>query len=136
MKKKTIIRAVIERAADGRYSIYMDDDTLLWSCMGDGDTEAEARADFMEGYAEMRSHFESQGKPFEEVEFRFVTDYVSMLQYLSSVFTLVGLSRLTGINKGQLSHYITGTSRPKPRTIERIRTGLRDFAHSLEAQVG
>lgn len=133
MKK---ITAIIERGTDGRFSICMGDeaDALDYSCIGTGDTEEEARKDFLAVYEDMRNYYREEGKYFEEVEFEFVTDYISMLQYLSGVFTLVGLSKITGINKGQLSHYITATSRPGRRTIERIRQSLHNFGMQLASQ--
>lgn len=134
MKK---IKAIIERGKDGRFTIYSDDEAgaIDYSCIGEGDTEEEARKDFFAVYDDMRQYYKEEGKHFEEAEFDFVTDYVSMLQYLSNVFTLVGLSKITGINKGQLSHYITATSRPGRRTTERIRRSLHNFGSALASQM-
>ncbi|MBO4487088.1 MAG: DNA-binding protein, partial [Bacteroidaceae bacterium] len=56
---------------------------------------------------------------------------VSYLKYYSTIFTLVGMSRLTGINKGQLSHYINGASRPTEKTKIRIQGAMSDFANRL-----
>lgn len=69
----------------------------------------------------MKLHFAEEGKVFEEVEFSYCYDMASFLQHYAYAFTLTGLSRITGINQGQLSHYINGTSRPSRRTVEKLR---------------
>lgn len=128
MKK---VNAIIERSSTGRYSIYMEDDTLPYLITGEGATLEEAKADFAQGYEDMKLHFAEEGKVFEEVEFSYCYDMASFLQHYAYAFTLTGLSRITGINQGQLSHYINGTSRPSRRTVEKIETAVHSFAASL-----
>ncbi len=130
MKK---VKTIIERARDGRYSVYMDCDTLNYGVIGTGETENEAKEDFMINYKSMKKHFEQQNKHFEEVEFEFKTDFVSFLQYYATVFSLVGLSKITGINKSQISHYINGTSRPSKTTETKIAQSLQEFGKSMTA---
>lgn len=125
------VLAIIERAGDGRYSIYLDDDTLEYCISGQGDTAEEAKADLEAVYKDMRSIYKRDGKQFTEVEFVYQFDFQSFLTYYSKVLTLVGLSRITGINKGQLSHYINGVSKPNPRTREKIRYSVGNFASDL-----
>ncbi len=130
MKK---VKAIIERGRDGLYSIYMGCDDLDYGIHGLGDSEAEARADFMLAYKEMREHYQETGKHFEEVEFEFKTDVVSFLQYYATVFSLVGLSKITGINKSQISHYINGTSRPSKTTELKITQAMQNFGKEMTA---
>ena len=125
------VKAIIERGTDGIYSIYMDDNTLEYGINGQGATINEAREDFCAVYKEMRDFYAEQRRPFTEVEFDYEYDIVSFLQYYSKIFTLVGLSKLTGINKGQLSHYINGTSRPGTKTAAKIQAGIGRFATEL-----
>ncbi len=130
MKK---VEAIIERGRDGLYSIYMDCDTLNYGVIGTGDTENEAKEDFMLAYEEMKEHYQESGHHFEEVDFDFKTDFVSFLQYYATVFSLVGLSKITGINKSQISHYINGTSRPSKITETKIAQALQEFGKSMTA---
>ncbi len=132
MKK---VKAIIERAKDGRYSIYMDCTTLDYGINGMGESEAEAKEDFLNAYAEMKAHYEKEGQHFEEVEFEFKADLVSHLQYYSTVFSLVGLSKITGINKSQISHYINGTSRPNKTTEEKISFALMSFGKDITSSM-
>lgn len=122
------VKAVIERSSEGRYSIYMDDDTLSYLITAEGATLDEAKNDFMTYYNETKEYFKSHNEAFEEVEFDFCYDMASFLQHYAYAFTLAGLSRITGVNQGQLSN---GTSRPSARTIEKIENGISSFAQTL-----
>lgn len=130
MKK---VKAIIERARDGGYSAFLDCDALEYGISGQGATIDEAKADLRGVYEAMRRLYAEEGRTFTEVEWTYSIDYVSLLQYYAQFFTLVGLARLTGINKGQLSHYINGSSRPGRATIEKIRAGLASLAADIDA---
>lgn len=128
MKK---VKAIIERAGDGTYSVYMDDNTLPYLVTGTGATAAEALATFQGGYEDTRRYFAAEGMEFEEVEFDYCYDMASFLSYYSKVLSLAGLSRLTGVNEQQLSHYVTGRRRPSERTVRKI----EDAVHRLGADL-
>lgn len=125
------VKAIIERSSEGRYSIYMDDDTLSYLITAEGATLDEAKKDFIESYESVKEYSKSHNEAFEEVEFDFCYDMASFLQHYAYAFTLAGLSRITGVNQGQLSHYINGTSRPSARTIEKIENGISSIAQTL-----
>lgn len=129
MKKKA--KAIIERGTDGVFSVYMENDGFEYGINGQGNTAEEAVADFEAVYGEMRDYYAEAGKDFTEADFEYEYDVVSCLRYFAQLFTLVGLSRLTGVNKCQLSHYINGTSRPGRRTVEKIQAGISRFAGEL-----
>lgn len=130
MKK---VKAVIEIAKDGFYSIYIDDNNLEYGVTGEGETIAEAKNDFDVSYTEMKQLHEKNGWPFTEIEYSYCYDVVSLLQYYAQYITLVGLSRITGINKCQLSHYINGTSRPGARTVQKLQEGFTRFGGELSS---
>ena len=128
MKK---VSAIIERASDGTYSIYMDVPKMNYLVTGTGSTAEEAINTFMGGYEDMKRLYAKQGKHFEEVVFSFKYDMASFLSYYSKAFSLAGLSRITGINQGQLSHYVTGRRNPSKTTIARIQDSIHAFASDL-----
>lgn len=125
------VNAVIERASDGTYSIYSDAEDLSYLITGTGKTVAEAKKCFADGYADMKRYYGEEGKPFEEVEMCYVYDMASFLAYYSSVLSLAGLSRLTGVNPQQLSHYVTGRRRPSPKTVKKIMDAIHAFGQDL-----
>lgn len=125
------VKAIIERASDGTYSIYSDADDLSYLITGTGKTVQEAKECFSEGYTDMKRYYQSEGKPFEEVEMCYVYDVASFLAYYSNVLSLAGLSRLTGINPQQLSHYVTGRRNPSPKTTQKIMDAIHAFGQDL-----
>lgn len=131
MKSKRKVQAIIERANDGTYSIYMDADDMNYLVTGTGETAEKAKSVFLAGYDDMKRYYEDKGENFEEVDFEFVYDMASFLSYFSKAFSLAGLSRITGINKGQLSHYMTGRRNPSRSTVEKIQKSVKSFANDL-----
>lgn len=125
------VKAIIERAGDGTYSVYMDADDMSYLVTGTGKTVDEAVECFKNGYEDMKKYYEEKGKEFEEVEFEYKYDMASFLSYFSKAFSLAGLSRITGINQGQLSHYVTGHRVPSQRTKEKMQRSIKEFAEDL-----
>ncbi len=68
---------------------------------------------------------------FEELEFVYEYEMASFLSCYSKNFSLAGLSRLTGINQGQLSHYMTGRRKPSAVTIQKMQNSIHQFAGEL-----
>ena len=131
MGKMGIINAIIERANDGTYSVYSDADHLDYLITGTGNTAEEAITMFKNGYEDTKRFYEEEGKYFQKSEFQFVYDMSSFLSYFCKAFSLAGLSRITGINKYQLSHYLTGRRKPSKETFEKIETSIHQFAEDL-----
>ena len=127
------VKAFIERGSDGTYGVYVDpeDNTLNYGIHGDGNTVEEAISDFNCSYEEMKKSYEMDNMPFMEAEFEFHYDTASFLNFYTNYFSLAGLSRLSGIHQGQLSHYLTGVRNPSKQTIRRIDSSIHHFAKNL-----
>ena len=123
--------AVIERNNEGRYSIYIEKDDYPYGIIGTGATVNEAIEDFMAGYEEMREVVESEGESFVETEFSFKYDIPSFLQEYAYAFSLAGLERITGVNRKQLGHYISGYRKPSEKTIRKIEASIHAFSKQL-----
>lgn len=128
MKKLTV---EIERGKDGSYGICTNYGDLPFLVLGDGHTAQEAKSDFLAVYEAQRESYKAKTGEDVEVEFAFTYDIPSFLSFYNNIITLSGLSRLTGINKAQLSHYVTGTRNPSPATEQRIKTSIKQFADEL-----
>ena len=87
------VKAIIERASDGNYSIYMDADDMSYLVTGTGKTVEEALKVFQDGYEDMKQYYAETGKKFEEVEFEYQYDVASFLQYYAKTISLAGLER-------------------------------------------
>ena len=128
---KTIV--IIERGNDGTYDAYLEHtENVNFGLLGQGTTVKEAIDDFMNSREEMKTYYAEENKPFPaELEFEFKYDVPSFLAYYSKVLSLAGLQRLTGVNQGQLSHYVTGHRKPSLKTIEKIDKSLHNFANEI-----
>jgi hypothetical protein len=126
MKK---VRVFIERGKDGSYGAYMpDDNNLHFGAIGDGASAKEAHDDFLAVVDAFRVDFPEE---IAELEFEFSYDIASFLAFYSGKLTLAGLSRITGVAQGQLSHCITGYRNPSPKTIAKIQAALNSFGAEL-----
>ena len=125
------INVVIERGIDGSFSAYIADENCEFGCIGEGKSVEETKADFMKAVGEMREVYAEEGSKFPDVEFDFIYDMASFLNYYAYAFSLAGLARITGVNQGQLSHYVTGRRRPSKSTVEKIEQSLHDFANEI-----
>lgn len=128
MKK---VVAIIEKASDGNYSIFSDDDSLPFLITGTGKTVAEAYDVFLGGYLDMKRIFEEDGREFEPLAFEFRYDVPSFLQQYAYALTLAGLERITGVNQKQLSHYINGVRKPSQATVKKIEERLHSFGNEI-----
>lgn len=124
------INVLIEKGLDGTYDVHFDPqetNNLSFGLLGQGDTVEEAIADFNDSYEEIKEmHPDTPA-----LEFVFKYDVPSFLAYYSNIISLAGLSRLTGINQGQLSHYVTGRRKPSQKTVAKIEADLHQFASEL-----
>lgn len=125
------INVVIERGIDGSFSAYIADDNCEFGCISEGKSVEETKADFMKAVGEMQEVYAEEGSKFPDVEFDFIYDMASFLNYYAYAFSLAGLARITGVNQGQLSHYVTGRRRPSKSTVEKIEQSLHDFANEI-----
>jgi len=125
------VDVIIEQNSKGRYSAYINDDRIPFGVLGEGNSVEETIEDFKIGYEEIKEAYQCVGKTVPELEFCFKHDIASFLSLYSKELTLAGLSRITKVNKGQLSHYVTGRKRPRANTINKIRTSVRNFGSTL-----
>lgn len=124
------LKAHIECNKSGYYSVYVEEE-LPFGVIGEGEKAEAAKQDFLNVFEAMRqTHRERTGEDVQAT-FDFVLDASAFLQQYKGILTLTGLSRITGVNKAQLSHYVTGTRKPSPRTQEKIKQSVLLFANEM-----
>jgi hypothetical protein len=135
-KSKTLkhqIEVTVEKGEDKTYSAFISgENPLPFGLIGDGNTVQEAIDDFMQSFEDMKSYYNKSNMEFpNNVNFSFKYDMASFLAYYSKILTLSGLEQLTGVNQGQLSHYVTGRRKPSKRTVHKIEKELHNFASEI-----
>ena len=98
--------------------------------LADVETEiVEAIKFHLEGMAangeEIPAEYQGEWEP------EFVLTTRAELRYSDNFITRKALSRETGINEQQLSHYATGLKTPRPATRLKIEEGLRAISRQL-----
>ena len=66
-----------------------------------------------------------------DYEFEWDLDTAALLQICSQYATLAAISRASGVNERQLSHYANGTKKPRRPQRQRIIDGLHKIGQSL-----
>ena len=95
--------------------------------------EAQATLDFhLQGYAEDGEAPQWWIDHDYELEYNFM-DVYTLLHAYSPDLTLAAISRATGINQTQLSHYANGVKKPRPAQRQRIVDGLHAIGRRLMA---
>ena len=125
------VTVIIEQNRKGRYSAYISDKRIKFGVLGEGKTVEETVEDFKIGYEDMKETYLCERKDFPELEFDFRYDIASFLSAYSGILSLAGMSRLTGLNQGLLSHYVTGRKKPTPKTVSKIKNSIHAFGKSL-----
>jgi predicted RNase H-like HicB family nuclease len=125
------VTVIIEQNSKGHYSAYISDERVKFGILGEGNTAEETIKDFKIGYEDMKETYLNEGKEFTELEFDFKYDTASFLSSYSNVMSLAGLSHITGLNQGLLSHYVTGRKKPRKETILKIKHSVNEFGRKL-----
>ncbi|MCL2597132.1 MAG: helix-turn-helix transcriptional regulator [Paludibacter sp.] len=125
------LKVIIEQNSKGHYSAYIDDENINFGILGEGKSVEATIEDFKIGVEEMRETYQILGREFPDVEFNFMYDTSSFLSSYSQIMSLAGMSRLTGINQGLLSHYVTGRKKPRKETVDKICTSVHTFGKLL-----
>lgn len=129
------IAAIIERATDGTYSVYCEEEIFS----GMGDTIEEAKSDMLQQMDAYKETAKAEGFKYPEYldDRDFTIDYsidaLSLMNYYLSKgwVTLSTLENITGISQKQLWAYTHGT-KPRKAQAERIQSGLRNMARDLD----
>jgi len=123
--------ALIERNNTGLYSVYLKDDSFSFGLNGQGKTVEEAKMEMLEAYEELKTMYFEEGKSVPSLEFIYKYDMASFLETYSGILSLAGLERITGVNQGQLSHYMTGHRKPSKKTIIKIENSLHKLGKEI-----
>lgn len=66
-----------------------------------------------------------------EYEINYVLETSALLRAVEKYTTIAAISRITGINQQQLSHYANATSIPRPKQREKIIEGIHQIGREF-----
>ena len=66
-----------------------------------------------------------------EYQFEWILETSALLRNCEKYTSIAAISRATGINEQQLSHYANGIKKPRPQQRERIVNGLHKIGHEF-----
>ncbi|MDR0418849.1 MAG: type II toxin-antitoxin system HicB family antitoxin [Prevotellaceae bacterium] len=119
---------------DENYCAGISIDSL--TCMVTGQTIAEIKQRMAESLAltleSMREDGDEIPAEFKGAyELQFELSAQALLKSTQNIVTQAALSKVTGINRQQLNHYMTGARNPRPDQREKIMQGIHALGNEL-----
>lgn len=125
------LRAVIEKASDGGYGIYLPD---VHGYTGIGVTEDDAKKDLKDAINEVVSYCKEKGIPDNiyggNVEFDYRYDLSGFFKKFD-VFNVSALAKSVGINSGLMRQYKAGKTYISESRKHQIENGIHQLAGSM-----
>ncbi len=119
------VSVIIEKATDGFFSCYMENDTLDFGLIGHGKTTADAKADLLAAYDELAK---MQEVPALDFEFKY--DLHSFFDYFS-VLNVTKLAEKTGINPSLLRQYRSGVAKAGQKQYDKLEKTIHKIGTEL-----
>ena len=127
-------KAIILVDWDRNYSAATTDERI--DCIATGRSLEELRINFERS---LKLHLQGMKEDGEDIPAEFSEDYElvyyltgkALMHYVDQYVTRKALSRETGINLQQLSHYAKGHRNPRPEMQEKIIQGIRNIGKQL-----
>jgi len=130
MKMKKL-KAIIEKASDGGYGIYLPE---ISGYVGIGDSEEDAKNDLRIAINEVVSYCKEQGIKDNiyggQVEFDYRYDLSGFFKKFD-IFNVSALAKAVGINSGLMRQYKTGKTYISYKRKHQIETGIHQLAGSM-----
>lgn len=124
--------ALIEMREDGRYDIFTPD--INSTIIGNGETVAEAKADFENSVKEIFEAYREHGDPLpdelKDITFEYKYDLASFFNYYNWI-NVSRFAQAVGINDTLMRQYKRGSTYISERQTKKIETALHKFGNEL-----
>ena len=114
------VTAIMEKAKDGYYSCYVEEDLPGFGLSGFGETAEAAKEDMMKAYQEIK---EMQTYKYDMQSF---FDYFSFLN-------VTKVAELAGINPSLMRQYTSGVTNAGQKQYDKIRVAVERISKELSA---
>jgi len=125
--KATII---IEKASDGFFSCYMEEDKFDFGLIGHGKTAEEAKADLLTAFEELKEIYAEEGKKVPVLEFEVKYDLQALFDYFN-IINVTKLAEKAGINPSLLRQYKSGLAKASQKQYEKLRISIKEIGNEL-----
>lgn len=126
------VTTIMEKAKDGHYSCYVEDDLPGFGLSGFGDTAEAAKKDMMNAYQEIKKMQEEEGKEVPELEFVYKYDIQSFFDYFSFL-NVTKVAEMAGINPSLMRQYTSGVANAGQKQYDKIRVAIGKISKELSA---
>ena len=124
------VTVIMEKATDGYYSCYVEDELDGFGLMGHGATTEEAKKDMLLAYDEIKEMFSQEGKDISELEFVYKYDMQTFFNYFSFL-NISKIGEMAGINSSLLRQYASGAAMAGEKQYNKIKDCINRIAHEL-----
>ena len=126
------VTVIIEKAKDGYYSCYVEDDLPGFGLSGFGESAEAAKEDMLKAYQELKEIQAEEGKEVPELEFTYKYDMQSFFDYFSFL-NVSKVAELAGINPSLMRQYTSGVANAGQKQYDKIRVAIGKISKELSA---
>lgn len=124
------VTVIMEKATDGYYSCYVEDELEGFGLMGHGATAEEAKNDMLTAYEEIKEIFQEEGKNIPDLEFIYKYDMQSFFDYFSFL-NITKIGEMAGINSSLLRQYASGAAMAGQKQYDKIKECISKISKEL-----
>lgn len=124
--------ALIEKGKDGTFGIYTPD--IKATIVGEGETVAEAKADFENSVEEMIASYDGEELPGElkDIEFEYKYDTASVFNELNCI-NITKFANYAGIYPSLMRQYARGIAYISEAQAKKIEEALHELGSQLQS---
>ena len=126
------VTVIMEKASDGYYSCFVEEDLPGFGLAGYGDTAEAAKEDMMKAYEEIKEMQTEEDKEVPELEFIYKYDMQSFFNYFSFL-NVTKVAELAGINASLMRQYTSGVTAAGQKQYDKIRVAVERISKELSA---
>ena len=119
------VTVIMEKASDGYYSCFVEENLPDFGLAGYGDTAEAAKKEIKEMQAE-------EDKEVPELEFTYKYDMQSFFNYFSFL-NVTKVAELAGINASLMRQYTSGVTAAGQKQYDKIRVAVERISKELSA---
>ena len=126
------VNVLFERAKDGYYSCFMEEELPDFGLAGYGDTAEAAKADFLKSYEEIKEMLAEEGKEVPVLEFSYKYDLQSFFNYFDWI-NVSQFAKKVGINESKMRQYKNGLAFAGESTTKKILDTIKNIGAELQS---